>query len=395
MIKKALNFLAVLIVSGLSASAGRPDAELLTECRFTKFLGGIILLQAQLDDYSDTLNFILDTGSGGISLDSTTCERLRVQNRLTDTLLSGVGGQRKVRFAFDRKLRLGGIVMEHFDFHVVDYSMMTHLDGRKIDGVIGYSFLKRYIVTIDYEQSVMRIYKPGAFLYPAGSYVFEPPLRKMPVPVQQATLTDRLTLTGDFYFDLGARMELVVTRRFAAEHKLLSEKRKPYFIGVEGIGGREQMQVSVVKSLRVGTFTFRDVPVYVFDDPNNVVRYPDQYGLIGSGIYSRFNLVVNLPEGEIAMKPNRYFGDPFDYAYSGLNIYDDEGRYRVYDVAKDSPAALAGIRNGDEIIKVDNQDFGNVQACRNALAHRNAFLVVQVKRGESYFFALMKTGSIL
>ena len=49
-----------------------PPAKLLTSFRFKQLSGGVIMLKAQFANYSDTLNFILDTGSGGISLDSTT-----------------------------------------------------------------------------------------------------------------------------------------------------------------------------------------------------------------------------------------------------------------------------------------------------------------------------------
>ncbi|HYM95441.1 MAG TPA: signaling protein, partial [Chitinophagaceae bacterium] len=48
-----------------------PPSRLLTRISFGQLTGGIILFQAKLDNFPDTLNFILDTGSSGISLDST------------------------------------------------------------------------------------------------------------------------------------------------------------------------------------------------------------------------------------------------------------------------------------------------------------------------------------
>jgi len=43
---------------------------------FQRVHRGVILLKAGLDNFPDSLNFILDTGSGGISLDSATVTRL-------------------------------------------------------------------------------------------------------------------------------------------------------------------------------------------------------------------------------------------------------------------------------------------------------------------------------
>src|SRR5215469_9671154 len=56
----------------------QPPSRLITTFPFTVFTGGVILLKAKLNDFPDSLNFILDTGSGGISLDSQTCVRLRM-----------------------------------------------------------------------------------------------------------------------------------------------------------------------------------------------------------------------------------------------------------------------------------------------------------------------------
>ena len=51
-------------------SAVGAEAKLLTRFNFRQFSGGIILLKAKLNTIPDTFNFILDTGSGAISLDS-------------------------------------------------------------------------------------------------------------------------------------------------------------------------------------------------------------------------------------------------------------------------------------------------------------------------------------
>lgn len=56
-------------------------SRLLTTIPFSTFTGGVVIVKAQLGDYPDSLNFILDTGSGGISLDSMTCVRLKIKDR--------------------------------------------------------------------------------------------------------------------------------------------------------------------------------------------------------------------------------------------------------------------------------------------------------------------------
>src|SRR5260221_9983907 len=55
-----------------------PPAKLLTRFTFRQLYGGVILLRGTFANYPDSLNFILDTGSGGISLDSTTADYFKV-----------------------------------------------------------------------------------------------------------------------------------------------------------------------------------------------------------------------------------------------------------------------------------------------------------------------------
>ena len=72
----------------------QPPSRLITSFPFTVFTGGVILLKARINDFPDSLNFILDTGSGGISLDSETCVRLRMTPLPSDKTILGLTGAR-------------------------------------------------------------------------------------------------------------------------------------------------------------------------------------------------------------------------------------------------------------------------------------------------------------
>src|SRR5690242_1960081 len=76
----------------------------LTTIPFIQLTGGIIIVQARFENFPDTLNFVLDTGSSGISLDSSTVEYLGLKPTPTDRTIRGVAGIRKVSFLYNRKL---------------------------------------------------------------------------------------------------------------------------------------------------------------------------------------------------------------------------------------------------------------------------------------------------
>ena len=100
---------------------------------------GIIIVHATLDNYKDTLNFVLDTGSGGISIDSTTSVYLGL-TKMSDRTVRGIAGMKTVEFSYNHTLHMPGITVENLDFHINDYDILTSAYGMRIDGIIGYSF---------------------------------------------------------------------------------------------------------------------------------------------------------------------------------------------------------------------------------------------------------------
>ncbi|MBK7884798.1 MAG: retropepsin-like domain-containing protein [Chitinophagaceae bacterium] len=121
-------------------------ARLITRFPFKQYSGGVIIINARIADIPDTLNFILDTGSGGISLDSSTCKELNLITKQTDTTITGMGVTKKVPFVFNQTLHFPQLSVGRLNFHVNNYAVLSSVYGEKIDGIIGYSFLSRYIV---------------------------------------------------------------------------------------------------------------------------------------------------------------------------------------------------------------------------------------------------------
>src|SRR5439155_17941457 len=67
-----------------------PPSKFLTRMSFTQLTGGVVILHAALDNFPDTLNLILDSGSSGISLDSTTVADLQLKPEPTDKTIRGI-----------------------------------------------------------------------------------------------------------------------------------------------------------------------------------------------------------------------------------------------------------------------------------------------------------------
>jgi len=360
-------FAFIMLCLGFSGTAQEefilPEAKLLTKFPFTQLSGGIVIVKARLDNYPDTLNFVFDTGSGGISMDSTTVNYLKLPTVKSEKTIRGIAGIKNVDFTMGHTLKLGELQTKNLDFHINDYELLTSVYGVRIDGIIGYSFLRRYIVRLDYDHLFIEVYSPGSFKYPKGGHLLKPNFSTL--PLQPAIIRDERVIASRFIFDTGAGLSFLLSKDFVEDSMVFKKNRKFYPTQAEGLGGKRQMTVSVVKEVKLGPYKFKRVPVHIFEDDYNVTSYPLLGGLIGNDILRRFNVILNYPEQSIHIKPNTHFTESFDYSYTGLGIYLIDGEIRVVDVMPGSPGDKAGFLPDDVIFSVETNASKNIQAYKN------------------------------
>lgn len=391
---KNLLLLAALLACTvlLPAWAQRPPAKHLTTLPFTMLTGGIVIVQATMDDGKDSLNFVLDTGSGGISIDSATCNLLRLKKEKSNRTIRGIAGVKAVEFTYGHTLNFKGLSVPKLDFHINDYDILTSVYGIKIDGIIGYSFFRRFIVTLDYDKMNIKILSPGSFKYPRGGTLLKPQFSTL--PMQTLTVKDKASITHKMYYDMGAGLCLLLSTAFIKDSSLLEDKKKMFPTQAEGLGGKAQMTLTVIKELRLGPYRFKKVPTYIFDDDYNVTSYPLVGGLLGNDILRRFNVVINYPDQQIYLKPNLHFKDSFDYSYTGLGIYLVDGFVTIVDLMKNSPAAKAGFESGDIIVGINTNFSGNIQTYKAMLQSSNTILKVVIRRAGDLLTIPLKVRSI-
>jgi hypothetical protein len=370
-----------------------PPAKFITKFPFRMLTGGIIIVKARLSNFPDTLSFILDTGSGGISLDSATAAELKLKTQLSDRTIKGIAGLFRVHFAYNQTLHLPQLSVDSLNFHINDYFVLTSAYGERIDGIIGYSFLSRYIVKVDYDSLNISVYSKGSMKYPRGGYLLKPEIQN--IPVVASLVRDNRPQGGRYYFDTGAGMCLLLSADFVSDSVFIKPKRKWYATQAEGLGGKASMKQGVIKSVQIGPYRFKNVPTYIFDDEYNVTNYPNLGGLIGNDLLRRFNLIINYEKQHIYMIPNSHYKEGFDYSYTGLGMYMVDGEIEVVDIMPESPAEHAGFKAGDIIMAVGNNFSKNIQAYKNQLQSPGEKLKVLVLRAEGPVILTLKVKNIL
>lgn len=370
-----------------------PQARLLTSFKFEQLTGGIVIVHATLDKFGDTLNFILDTGSGGISLDTLTAAYYKLPLEPSDRTIKGIGGTKGLSFYKNGTLHFPGLDVSNLDFHINDYEILTEVYGFRVDGIIGYSFFRRYIVALDYNTGMLSVYTPGTYKYPKNGTYLKPAFTN--IPVTRHEIGDLKNYFSNFYFDTGAGMCIMLSEQFVTDSVLLSSKRKIVATQVEGLVGKINMKLSTIKTVKIGPYRFKKVPVHIYKDSVNVFSYPSLAGLLGSDLLRRFNIVLNYPDRTIHLSPNSHYRDAFDYSYTGMNYYFIDGKVVITEIQQGSPAEKAGFQPGDIIFGIENNFSNNIQQYKALLQHHGQKLNIIVFRNNKPLLLELKVGSIL
>src|SRR5262249_23645317 len=118
----------------------------------------LILIPVRVNDRGP-FEFILDTGAGTSLLSSELAKELEIKN-LGSKEGEGGGGKIAVSLAKVGSLAVGEMRFQNVDVAIVDLRQIGAAVGAKLDGDIGYNFLKHFRLTIDYRDSTVRLENP-------------------------------------------------------------------------------------------------------------------------------------------------------------------------------------------------------------------------------------------
>jgi hypothetical protein len=359
------------------------SAVFITKFKFKLLTGGVIIVNAQIENHPDTLNFIFDTGNSGISLDSITASNLKLNIESSNSFIKGISGVRKAYFVKNYSLQLPGLKVENLNFHISDYELISSTYGITIHGIIGNSFFRQFIACIDYDTQEIAIYKPGEFKYPIKGFLMNPVFTNY--PTYNVSFVENIKLNVPSIFDIGAGLNFIAVSKLNNDSTYLKKSKKYYETYVGGLGGKKTMQLTVLDKIKIGPYVFRKIPIHQFEDDFNLLNYPVLSGILGNDLLRRFNVVINYPSKVIHLSPNRFFNDYFDYSYTGMSVYLINGLVTIEDIIPNSPAAKAGLLSGDILITLNKQLVSSLDVYKKIMAVSEGKTNITIYRDEKYF----------
>jgi hypothetical protein len=231
--------------------------------------------------------------------------------------------------------------------------------GRAVGGVLGYDFIKEFVVEIDYDAQTINLYEPLGYAYQgAGEIVPVGFADRKPTVKAALILSGHEPFEGTFEIDTGSDEVMLVNSPFVKAHGL-SELVSNFRLGNSGgMGGMVRSQTGRVAGVRLGRFTL-DRPLVTLSQAQVGTHATADYdGALGGELFRRFKLILDYARRRIILERNAHLNEPVETDMSGLEFAaegDDFRQYVVNEVTERSPAAEAGVREEDVLTAVDGR----------------------------------------
>ena len=302
-----------------------------------ELVSNTILIRVGINGSAPTW-FVLDSGASACVVDSALARKLELK---AEGEKQGTGaGKGTVRISFLKSLtyNLPGMDVPIDESYVIDLSGQPALLGRDIGGILGYSFLSRYVVDVDFDARVLTIYAPEQYQAKGEGIPFRL-VNHTPYIHVKVAVAGRPPADLEVLVDSGSQDAIDVDALGESPERL-------EVIGGVGLGQEFRTVLARADSVQIGAF----VLPHPFGATGGV-------NLIGNEIWRRFHLVFDYAHERILLSRGQHFSDPFQLDASGLDMRWNPGyeSLDVHDVGKDSPAWVAGIRPTDTIIAINGQ----------------------------------------
>jgi predicted aspartyl protease len=334
---------------------------------------------------SAPLNFTIDTGSDVFAIITA-----RQANKLG--LASGAKykqgvaqnvGEVEAASVPSANLTLPGVEALNQRLEVLVTDVSTGGDGTEIDGVLGFQFLQKFVVEIDYEAQTVKLFSPDTYRYSGPGDV-------IPIKIEDGSPQVRMKLitpsgkTVESYFEIDTGMSgtALFLSPMVRKYALLEEMKTIRMPTSFEPGGEFNRRVGRAKHLQLGRFILESPLISMAENVEG------ERGLIGEEILRRFKVIFDFSHRRMILEPNSHLKDPDEEDMSGISLTPEENDgaklFRIRQVVASSPASQAGLQAADLITEIDGQRAASFTEGRieHMFKQDGREFAITIKRGE-------------
>ncbi|WP_240751431.1 aspartyl protease family protein [Flagellimonas onchidii] len=393
--KKNLHFFVILFVALpflVSAQSYRlPKTQKFQKVKF-ELVNNLIIIPIEVN--GSNLKFVLDSGvSRPILFNLSDTDSIQINN-VSEVTINGLGGGEPIKAlsSMGNSFKLGKARNNNQGLYVVldkEINFSTSL-GIPVHGILGYDLFRDFVVEINYGTNHIKLHNPDLYKYNFNSRSEIIPLtienRKAYVE-GTVLMKDEENIPVKLLVDTGSSDALWL---FHQPDKGLEIPEKNYedYLG-RGLSGDIFGKRTKVSGIKIGNFELKDAKAaFPYRESFSFVKnLADRNGSVGGEILKRFNIIFDYNTGFVNLKKNANFRSPFHYNMSGIALQHNGLRYIA-----ESIADLNGI------VRNDDNTFGNVQILlenKTRLSLVPEIIVSGIRAGSPAAEAGLKEGDVI
>jgi predicted aspartyl protease len=267
-----------------------------------RFAGGaqpLILLPVEVNG-DGPFEFILDTGAGTSLLSSELGQRLGVKI-IGSKEGQSAGGAVSVSLAKVSSLAVASAKLDNVDVGLVDLSHIGKTVGAKIDGDLGYNFLRHFRITLDYRKSEIRLDDPKRFELAGQSAAVTEVAMRLANPSKPLILVDVYANgRGPFQFAIDTGTSTTaITPELAKQLSVASSPIGPATTG----GAHVAVTTGVLQSFQVGGARIDNLAVIVADffSMLNTALGATLDGIVGYNFLRNYKVALDYPNETLSL----------------------------------------------------------------------------------------------
>lgn len=266
---------------------------------------GHIFLHVRVND-SDPLLFGLDSGFEQSAITTKQAKALNLK-LYGETQVTG-GGENTEDFSFtkDVSFDLSGVKFKLKEIGVLALDFPSPVPDETISGILGYDFISRFIVELDFANKVIKLHNPRGYRYRGrGNILPVKMLDNNPSIQATVTLPGLAPVTGMFVIDTGAGNDIFFHSPFVKKHKLLDSRQVTTEAKTLGIGGTSKIRIGWATSIRLGRTVINNPSVHFSLATKGDSATTFSGGHVGNGIFRQFKLVIfDQTRRRLILEPN-------------------------------------------------------------------------------------------
>ena len=309
---------------------------------------------------SRPLTFLLDTGFDDTILDAAVAQELHLAAR--DTRKEAVpGGALETAAMPPVEIRLPGLTVPDVRMQTLPLGEIARFPGRRIDGILGHTVLSRFVLTVDYPGQRLLFEDPDRFVAAGAgpSLAMTEPMIEEDRQVfvhARVKVAGRPPVDGTFKLDTAGLDVMGFNNNFARTNRWDFPPEAVILSPGIAAGGTTQGYQFRGEWVEFGGHRFERPFLGVTTDSGGFENRPNA-GTIGAALLSRFIVVFDYPHGRLFLRPGPGIRAPLPHDSVGamLRSSADFRILEVFRILPGSPAAAAGLCEGDRIVTVDGQ----------------------------------------